>query len=83
MVKIQKEYYFTKGDNASSSGDGWIDFGNVLGRVTRIEREGVEHRLGLGMEKQLIALLSRGNYLVPMFNFYRRVKQGIAGLFSS
>ena len=83
VVKIQKEYYFTKGDNVASSGDGWIDSGKVLGRVTRIEREGVERRLGLGMEKQLIALLSRGNYLVPMLNFYRRVKQGIAGLFSS
>jgi len=82
VVRISEGRYFCKGDNVSAGGDGWVSVEDVLGRVTRVERDGREHHMGLGAEKWLIALLSRGNSLVPLLNFLRRIKRGIKRLFS-
>lgn len=76
VVRISEGRYFCKADNVSSGGDGWISVEDVLGRVTRVERDGREHHLGLGAEKWLIALLSRGEKLVPLLNSLRKIKWG-------
>ena len=57
--------YLLRGDNAPES-DGLISFQDVLGRVTRVERDGREVRLALGLERRLIAFLSRHNLLQPL-----------------
>ena len=46
--------------------DGIIPQANLLGRVTRIERNGRPVRLGLGPERFVIAWLSRTRLLVPI-----------------
>ena len=55
-----------QGDSAHGHPDGLIPPGNLLGRVTRIERNGDPVWLGLGPERYLIAWLSRVGVLVPM-----------------
>ena len=57
--------YLLRGDNVPDA-DGLISSQDVLGRVTRVERDGREVRLGLGLEWRLIALLSRHNLLQPL-----------------
>ena len=76
VIRIKNRHYFPKGDNVSRKGDGWISFSDVLGRVIRVQRIGNERHLGLGQEKLLISLLSRGKILVPMLNIFRRIKRG-------
>lgn len=75
VVRITDGQFFAKGDNVSGGGDGWFSFADVLGRVVRIQRNGKERRFGFGLEKLLIALLSRRNILAPVFNFLRRIKR--------
>ena len=55
-----------QGDNAPSGADGFVPGENILGRVTRVEREGRVIWLGLGPERYLIALLSRSGLLLPL-----------------
>jgi signal peptidase I len=83
VIKIEKNRFLCKGDNAASQTDGWIKFDDVLGRVERVQRDGKAIHLGLGSEKWMIALLSRWKILVPMFNFLRRIKRRIKGLISA
>lgn len=54
-----------QGDNLSRS-DGLILPENVLGRVTRVERDGRPVLLGLGPERRLIALLIRHDLWQPI-----------------
>ena len=58
IVGTQDESFFIKGDNAPGY-DGLIHGSRVLGRVTRIERDGCNVRLGLGIERKVLALFSR------------------------
>jgi len=83
VVRITGGHFFTKGDNIRGEGDGWISIAHVLGRVIRVQRNGNERRLGLGQERLLISLLSRGKILVPMLNFLRRIKWGFIKFFSA
>jgi hypothetical protein len=48
-----------QGDNMAEKPDGLVPGGAILGKVTRLERDGREVRLGLGPERILLALLSR------------------------
>lgn len=72
LVCAEDEKLLCKGDNVNLQSDGWISFADVLGRVSRIERNGKSLHLGLGPERRLIARLSRERKLVPILNFYRR-----------
>lgn len=83
VIRITDGQYYPKGDNVRGEGDGWISFTDVLGRVIRVQRNGNERQLGLGPEKLLISLLSRGKILVPMLNFFRRIKWGFKRLISA
>jgi signal peptidase I len=53
------------GDN-SPEADGMTPVTNILGRVTRVERDGKQIYLGLGVERHLIACLTRKGLFWPI-----------------
>jgi signal peptidase I len=57
--------YVTKGDN-SSEADESVPRENILGSVTRVERNGKEVFFGLGPERFLIAFLGRRGLLLSL-----------------
>ncbi len=57
---------FIQGDAVPGCIDGIIPPQNLLGRVTRIERDGRNVWLGLGPERYAIAWLSRIRWLIPL-----------------
>jgi hypothetical protein len=73
IVGIRDGSFFVKGDNHEDF-DGPIPGSHVLGRITRIERDGRSVQLGLGAERSAIALLSRFHILtlllVPVRKLY-------------
>ena len=82
VVRIGDGKFYCKGDNINAQSDGWIPWEDVLGRVERVQRDEKDRHLGLGVEKRLIALLSRRKSLVPLLNILRRVKRMLAKPFS-
>lgn len=69
IVGINSDSYFIKGDN-SPEADGLISKENILGAVTGIERESRRFVFGLGSERVLIALLSRGRILNLIYSVW-------------
>jgi len=65
VVGKQDGAFLIQGDNAEEM-DGLVPAANVLGRVTRVERDGKKVYLGLGPERYLIALLSRWGLFRPL-----------------
>jgi len=55
-----------RGDAVTDQTDGLIPIQNLLGRVSKIERNGRQVWLGMGPERLLIAWLSRMNLLIPL-----------------
>lgn len=55
-----------KGDGVTEYTDGIIPAENLLGRVTRVEREGRDVWSGLGPERTVIAWLSRAGLVIPL-----------------
>jgi len=66
VVGKKTEYFHIKGDNIPDT-DEQIPATNILGRVTRVERNGKEVFWGLGPERFLIAFLTRRGLLFPLF----------------
>lgn len=60
------------GDGVEQFTDGVIPAQNLLGRVTRVERNGHDVWLGLGPERIVIAWLSRIGWLVPLRGWLAR-----------
>jgi signal peptidase I len=54
--------WLLKGDSCTTP-DGWIEVEHIMGRIVQVERKGRPFRLGLGAERRLIAILSRGGCL--------------------
>lgn len=54
-----------KGDN-SLKDDGYIAEADILGRITKVERNGKKVLLGLGPERYVIAFLTRRRLLIPL-----------------
>jgi signal peptidase I len=54
-----------RGDNTSEP-DGMVPLANILGRVTRVDRNGKRIILGLGPERRLIAFLAARRLLFPL-----------------
>lgn len=75
LIQIKGNKFLMKGDNTRDHNDGWVSTPHLLGRVKQVERGKRKITFGLGVEKHLIALLSRRNWLVPIVNHLRRVKQ--------
>ena len=65
IVRKKDGIYVTKGDNISET-DECVPRENILGFVTRVERDGKEVFLGLGPERFLIAFLGRRGLLLPL-----------------
>ena len=63
VIEVKANFFLTKGDNSYDKNDGWININQVLGCVTRIERDERDIRFGLGVERYLLAFLSRHNLL--------------------
>jgi hypothetical protein len=57
---------FIQGDSVPDCADGIIAPQHLLGRVTRVERNGNDVRLGFGPERYVIAWLSRTRLLIPL-----------------
>jgi hypothetical protein len=79
IVGIRGESFLVKGDNALSF-DGIIPQSQILGHVTRIERNGRSIRLGLGLGRKVFAFLSRFHItpalLIPARKLYRLLTPG-------
>ena len=65
VIRIKGNSYFTKGDGTTGV-DSLVPTVNVLGLVTRAERERKRVFIGLGPERFLIALLTRKGLTVPL-----------------
>ena len=65
-------YYLIKGDRVFKP-DGLIPRENILGVVTRVEREGRDIVFGLGFERCIIAFLSRIKILFLIFFIWRLI----------
>jgi signal peptidase I len=65
VVHISRDAYLMQGDHALKP-DGCVSRADIIGRVIRVERHGKRVRLGLGIERAVIAFLSRRGWLVPM-----------------
>lgn len=65
----------TRGD-AAVRPDGMITLDRVIGRVTRVERDGRLVRAGWGPERRLIAMLSRHRLLIPLVAYSRKLRAG-------
>jgi signal peptidase I len=74
IVKRKGDYFLLKGDNLSYI-DGLIHKSNIIGYVTKIERKGKQVLLGLGIEKYIIAVLTRSGsvyqLILPFWRFIR------------
>ena len=65
VVGRGRKGFLLKGDNGCHC-DGWVTREKIIGRVTRVEHRGREVRIGLGLERTLIAALSRLGLLRPL-----------------
>lgn len=71
VVGTKDSCYIFKGDNVFSE-DGIVSSGNILGRVTRVERDGMDANFGVTNSCRFIALLSRYK-LLPILLFLPRI----------
>ena len=70
VVKSENTAYLIKGDNMTEP-DGMVSRADILGIVTRVERNGSIISAGLGRERPLIAILSRYGLLRGSFRLIR------------
>lgn len=64
IVHVSRAGYLLKGDNTPEI-DGRLPGSNIIGRVVRVEHCGRQVWLGLGVERIVIAFLSRRGWLFP------------------
>lgn len=76
IIKNTQDQVYIAGDNCTGCMDGWVPIENVIGRVIRIDRNGHRIRLGLGIERYLIAWLSGSNRLHQLRNLIARLCHG-------
>ena len=74
--------YLIKGENVFNS-DGWVPRENILGCVTKIERNGRAIFLGLGRERLIIALFSRIRIWYLLLRLWRLLPPPIASAIMS
>ena len=71
--------FLMQGDNVGEQSDGLVPVKNLQGRVTRIERNGKAVFLGLGVERYLIAWLSRVRLLIPIRSWLAGCRNRLSG----
>jgi hypothetical protein len=69
VIGKNDQAWLIQGDNLSGEGDGWVPMEKIMGRVTRVERNGKKVWLGLGPERYGIALFSR----IGLFPFASKI----------
>jgi hypothetical protein len=74
IIGIRAGEYKIQGDNLGT-GDGWIHRRHILARVVSVERCGRRKRLGLGIERFLIAALQRRGLLGAALAAAHRIRQ--------
>ncbi len=65
IVHVSEKGYLIKGDN-NPEPDGRVPRSSIIGRVVRIEHHDRQVRLGLGIERYVIAWLSKREWLKPL-----------------
>ena len=78
IVHVSRAGYLIKGDNTPEL-DGRMPRSNIIGRVIRVEHRGRQVRLGLGMERIVVAFLSRRGWLTPLVWTVWRFIKPVAG----
>lgn len=73
VVGKKGDSYLIKGDN-SSDFDGFVQKENILGFVTKVEREGKNISIGLGPERFLIAFLTRRGLFPLLLSVWRLIR---------
>lgn len=76
IISVARDAVYIIGDNNADCTDGWVPIKNLLGSVTRIDRNGQRVWLGLGIERYLIAWLSGSNQLHQLRNIIARLRHG-------
>lgn len=72
------DLHLIRGDNCAEA-DGLVSQRVILGRVCRVERNGIPVRFGLGPERRVLAILSRSSHLIALYGLIRRVS-GFCGI---
>lgn len=73
IIKRTKSGWLIKGDNCAKT-DGVVAAENIIGLVTRIERNGKEVRLGLGFNGKWVAVLNRGKGLAYIKRIWHLIR---------
>ena len=73
IVAKKAGIYLLKGDN-NVQPDAMVEQSDVLAVVMCIERHGEQIRIGMGLERSLIAMLSRTNLLIYILHFLHRIQ---------
>ncbi len=77
VVRISHDGYLIKGDNMQAP-DGTMPRRSLLGRVVSVEHFSRHVILGLGIERVVIAFLSRRGWLIPVIGATWRVIRPVA-----
>jgi len=72
IIGVKNGCYMLKGDNTAGNAD-LVCEKDLLGYVSKVERNGKKAHLGLGPERFLISLLNRLDLLVPLMLTIRRI----------
>ena len=79
VIGRQESDFLIQGDNAIGQPDGLVHPQDILGCVTRVERDGRRVFLGLGPERYLVAILSRHGWLDTVLRRLRAIKYKFLG----
>lgn len=74
VIDKQGSQFLIKGDNGLLLTDGWIHESQLIGCVTRVERDKKKIRFGFGLERYLIAFLSKYNLLTRIYYQLGRIR---------
>ena len=73
IIAAMDTSFLIKGDNSATKPDGWVSKEQILGMVGAVERGNREVKLGLGVERWLIATLSKQGLLTRILSRLRRI----------
>jgi signal peptidase I len=74
VIGKQGEAFLIQGDNTAGQPDGLVLPGDILGCVTQVMRDGRQVFLGQGLERYLVAILSRNGWLSSILRRLRAWK---------
>ncbi len=78
IVRVSRKGCLIKGDNTPEP-DGWVPESSIIGRVVQVVHRDKKVRLGMGMERIVIAWLSRRGWLTPAVGKVWRIVKAVVG----